>query len=149
LEQHDLDEPGYALVGHGLGASKDSEGVIKTHSLASTRYPGVGIGMTGFSSLLWDVGVLGLSLIVAMFWWAYRAAGRLSRHYTDTPARQALFRGLQAAILIVFLSMAHKNFFISHLPYQTVVLGLLGYVAYWARHAAERPKIHFSGRGAR
>lgn len=140
MEQHGLDELAHALVGHGLGASKETEGVIKTHSLASTRYPGVGIGMTGISSLLWDVGVLGLGIVVAMFWWAYRAAGKLGQHYMDSPKMQALFRGLQAATPVVFLSLAHKSFFVFNLPYQAFVLGLLGFIAYWARHTVEQQK---------
>lgn len=149
VERHGLDELAHALVGHGLGASKEAEGVIETRSLAATRYPGMGIGMTGISSLLWDVGVLGLGVIVAMFWWAYRTAGRLGRYYADFPERQALFRGLQAAVPIVFLSLAHKNFFIFNLPYQTVVLGLLGFIAYWARRMVEQQKTRYFGTESR
>lgn len=138
-KQHGLDDLGHALIGHGLGASKDSEGLIVTHSLASTRYIGMGIGNTSVSSLLWDVGVLGLSVVVAMFWWAYRAAGQLSRQYMAHPPTQALFRGLQSVIPILFLSLTHKNFFVFNLPYQAFVLGLIGFVAYWVRRAAEQP----------
>jgi hypothetical protein len=144
-KEHGLDDLGHTLIGHGLGASKDSEGLIVTHSLASTRYAGMGIGNTSVSSLLWDVGVLGLSVVVAMFWWVYRAAGQLSRQYMAHPQTQALFRGVQAVIPILFLSLAHKNFFVFNLPYQTFVFGLLGFVAYWVRRTAEQQTVRSIG----
>lgn len=148
-QQHGMDELGHALVGHGMGASKEVAGVIDTRSLASTRYLGIGIGATGISSLLWDVGVLGLAVVAGMFWWAYRTAGRLIRHYAGSPERQALFSGLQAAVTLAFLSLAHTNFFVFNLPYQTFVLGLLGFLGYWARRTVEQQKTRSFGKEMR
>ena len=43
--------------------------------------------------------------------------------------RTALFEGLQAAMAVLTLSLAHKDFFVVHLPYQALVYLLIGFIA--------------------
>jgi len=39
-----------------------------------------------------------------------------------------LFDGLRAGICVLTLSLAHKDFFVFNIPYQTLVLLILGYL---------------------
>ncbi|MCL4722446.1 MAG: hypothetical protein KJ041_10960, partial [Gammaproteobacteria bacterium] len=76
FEQHVPDDPAGLLLGHGLGAafldySEENPG----H--AEARYSGMGIGLTGLSSLLWDVGLPGTLLFLSIPALAIRRATRL------------------------------------------------------------------------
>jgi hypothetical protein len=126
------------LLGHGVAASREADGsgaVISPRTLAQRVYPGVGIGLTTVSAVLWDTGVLGLACWLALLVTAYRAAGRLARHYEAIPARAAALRGFQVAIPILFISFFHKAFLTFHLPYQMLLLLVLGYLGYWQAKA--------------
>jgi hypothetical protein len=100
-------------------------------TLAQKKYAGLRIGYTGLSALLWDTGVLGVVCVLGMFASAFFTAGRLAAHYRQQrdAFRTALFEGLQAAMAVLALSLAHKNFFVVHLPYQAVVYLLIGFIA--------------------
>lgn len=141
----------HALLGHGLSESKISSGVLDTSdNLAGRRYPGMGIGVTSISALLWDVGVIGLASVLMVFWTAFRLAGRLARENKGAPYRVGLFEGLQAGVAIVALSLIHKPFFTFQLGYQVFVLVLLGFLVHAARHApqdvVQRTRPHPTGR---
>jgi hypothetical protein len=128
------------LFGHGLSASRENIGVIDTTpNLANTVYPGMGIGITTVSSLLWDVGVVGLISVLALFGVAFFSAGRLARKHASSPTWSGLFQGLQACVAIAALSLIHKNFFVFQLGYQVVVLTLLGYLIYAVKHVPVNP----------
>jgi phosphatidylserine synthase len=102
-----------------------------SNTLAQKKYPGMRIGYTGLSALLWETGVLGVVCVLGMFLSAFLAAGRLATHHRrrGDSFHTALFEGLQAAIAVLTLSLAHKNFFVVHLPYQAIVYLLIGFVA--------------------
>lgn len=121
------------LVGHGLGASRVQEGGLNLAStLAETRYRGLQIGYTAISALLWDTGIIGLACVIGMFVSAFRAAGRLGRYYEGRDAfRAGTFQGLQAAVAVLALSLAHKDFFVVNLPYQTLIYLTFGWIG-WA-----------------
>ena len=130
-QQHARANPVQTLLGHGPGATREPEGggLGVTGTLAQRKYGGLRIGYTAVSALLWEVGVIGLVLVLGMFVAGFRAAGRLARYYAGRDEFQAaLFDGLQAAIAVLLLSLAHKDFFVVHLPYQALVYLILGYV---------------------
>ena len=77
----------------------------------------------------------GLACWLALLVTAYRAAGRLARHYDAIPSRAAALRGFQVAIPILFISFFHKAFLTFHLPYQMLLLLVLGYLGYWQMRA--------------
>jgi hypothetical protein len=129
-DQHRTENPVYTVIGHGLGASRVQEsGLLLADTLAETRYGGLQLGYTAFSALLWDTGIAGLACILAMMWAAFRTAGRLSDHYRGRDGFKAgLFDGLRAGIAVITVSLAHKDFFVFNLPYQTLVMLILGYL---------------------
>jgi hypothetical protein len=40
-----------------------------------------------------------------------------------------LYEGLQAAVAVLTLGLAHKDFFVVHIPYQAITYLIVGYVA--------------------
>lgn len=128
--EHVRSNPVNILIGHGPGASRISENsLVPVNSLAETRYGGVDIGYTAVSSLLWDTGILGLISILGMFFAAFRTAGWLYDYYKDRdPLQAGLFDGLRAGIAVLTLSLAHKDYFINNIPYQTLIMLIFGYL---------------------
>lgn len=119
------------LFGHGPGASRvEEEGLNLAHTLAERRYGGRQIGYTAVAALLWDTGVIGLAVVLAMFGAAWFQARRLVRVYDGRdPVKAGIAHGLSAGIVILVLSLAHKDFFAFHIPYQTLVACVFGYLA--------------------
>jgi hypothetical protein len=134
-ERHVKANPVKTLLGHGPGASRepDDTTVLEVNgTLAQKKYPGLRIGYTGLSALLWDTGLIGTICVLGMFGSAFFMAGRLAAHYRKRrdAFHTALFEGLQAAMAVLALSLAHKNFFAVHLPYQAIVYLLIGFIAH-------------------
>jgi hypothetical protein len=131
-KEHVRANPINTLFGHGVGASRENAGGLDiTDTLAEKRYAGLRIGYTALSALLWDTGIVGLVTVLGMFAAAFFTAGGLARHYRGRDNFQTgLFEGLQAGIAVLTLSLAHKDFFINHLPYQAFTYLILGFIAY-------------------
>lgn len=141
-QEHGRSHPLHVAIGHGIAASRTAEEGewSVTRTLAEERYhEGLRIGYTAVSALLWDTGILGLIAVMGVMFSAWRTAGRLAMEYAPVdPFHAGIFEGLKAGIAIVAISLAHKDFFVLHLPYQTLVLLMLGYLALAARRSAER-----------
>lgn len=121
----------HALVGHGLTQTREASAFVDIGTtLAARRYAGMGIGVTALSGLLWEVGLIGAGLVVALFVSAFRLAGKLARECRDEPIRQAFIKGTQAGIAVTAFSLAHKSLFMFEVTYQVFVILLLGYLAY-------------------
>lgn len=134
-EKHGVGDPLHTLFGHGLGESREETGALDlAHTLASTRYTSMGIGLTAASALLWETGVAGLAVVLGMFVSAFNLAGRLVRQCADLPRLGALFQGAQAGIAVLALSLFHKNFFVFQIAYQVFLILAFGYLIYAARH---------------
>ena len=137
-EEHVKANPVYTLIGHGPGASRVQDGGLNlATTLAETRYSGLQIGYTAASAVLWDTGILGLGTVLAAFYAAFRLAGRLGRRYRDSdPVKAGLFEGLRAGLTVLGLSLFHKDFFAFHIPYQTLIMLIFGYLVISATQAA-------------
>jgi hypothetical protein len=147
--------PIHIALGWGPGASRiiEDDETRLTETLAEKRYgggtTGIRIGYTAFSALLWDVGVVGFLCVLAMFHAAYRAAGRLCSAYRGVdPFRAGVFDGLRAATVVMVISLAHKDFFVSHIPFQTLMLLILGYLVVSQRRLAEEERTRPAGAAA-
>ena len=66
-----------ALFGYGAAASNPTS-AIAFDTLAATTYKGMGIGNTGVSSLLWDLGIVGALPLVMMILATLRLGARLN-----------------------------------------------------------------------
>lgn len=131
-KEHVTANPVYTLLGHGLGASRDASGALDiADTLAEKRYGGMNIGYTALSALLWDTGIVGLVMVLGMFAAAFFAAGGLANHYRGHDKfRTGLFEGLQGGVAVLVLSLASRDYFVTHLPFQTIVYLVIGYIVY-------------------
>jgi len=138
-EEHERANPGTAILGHGPGASRErAEAPPSGGTLAERAYPGVGIGITTISAVLWEIGVVGLLIVVLFMLALWRAAGRLARLHRDNARRSSVFLAFQAAIVIFALSFFHKNSFVFYLQYQALLMLIAGYIGYWEARSMQR-----------
>ena len=157
-QHHGLRDLVGTLIGHGVGFSRDLSGASgldrakgtseNTSSISrsgktgsnSRINPAIGIGGIAVAALLWETGMIGLLCVCFLFWAAYRAAVRLERRYAEDRWHRAIFRATQAATAVLFISLWHNNLFVFHVGYQTVMILLFGYLAYWDR-VSYRPRV--------
>jgi hypothetical protein len=152
-QQHGVDNITETVLGHGLGSAHESTESVVTSalSLATSRYDGYGIGYSSISSLLWDTGLLGTFMILAMFISAFLAARNLGKHFIGDSWQAGIFDGMQAALLVNVLLLFHNNYFVQDPVYQTIVYFVFGYIAFWRIRISEyqsssmHSKIHKYG----
>jgi hypothetical protein len=96
------------------------------------RYPSYGIGLTVASTLLWDLGVLGLLLFLSILVLAWRTAGRL-RQETTEPLVRADVAAIQVALPLFGFFIFYKPSLLETLSFQIVFAALLGYLAWMHR----------------
>jgi len=131
-QEHVRANPINTLIGHGVGASRENAaGVTGASTLAEKKYGGLRIGYTAVSALLWDTGIIGLTTVLGMFAAAFLTAGRVARYYRGKDNfKTGLFEGLQAGVAVLGLSLAHKDFYVNHVPYQAFTYLIIGFIAY-------------------
>ena len=150
------------LVGHGIGYTRVAEIETPYRETTSATTDGIpvvinlklNIGNTAVTALLWETGLLGLLLILGLLAATYRSAGRLERAYADIPERAAVLRAVRPATVIILITLAHKNVLVFDIAYQTLLMIIIGYVAYWERQAgvqvppitSNAPAIHNGSR---
>ncbi len=127
-----------ALIGYGPGATNASS--LTAHSLSRDQFPKYGIGLTGISGLLWDVGVLGTVAALGFFLSAFRLARRLVRQATPYTLRWAHLKGAEAGVAMMGLSLLHNNLFLFEIGFQTIVMLLVGYLIY-VRSSYASPQV--------
>lgn len=135
FQHHGLDDPIALVFGHGLGSSFG--GLYEPDpGHMDLRYSGLYIGLTAASSLLWDLGLFGLSLYVLLHLAAVRLALVLVR--SAHPGFDRTFcRALFAMSLMLFVMLFYSNGPIS-VPSQQVLTALtLGLIA-WRQRVGRR-----------
>ncbi len=144
-EQAASGDVGNTLFGYGAGASREGTGGVSSVStLAQNKYPGVGIGLTAISALLWDTGIVGMALVFAIFFSAYSACRTLTEYYHVDKWKASIFHGLQVAIVIFTLSLFHKSSFVFHISYQVLLMLVFGYIAYWHKQMKNETNLNLS-----
>ena len=143
LERHGLTDIKGTLIGHGIGYTRVGE--IETPFRETSRLAVDGmtieidikqkIGNTAVSALLWETGLLGLLCIFGLLLATFRSAGHLTRVYANVPARVAALRAVRVAMVIIFITLWHKSVLVFDVAYQTLLMLLIGYVAYWERQS--------------
>jgi hypothetical protein len=123
-----LHDPVGFLIGNGAGSAYWTTDPNVASGSVGARFPWYGVGLTGASMLLWDMGLLGTLLYVAVFVVAFVQARRLYRRETDAQVRAVLL-GLQAALAVILAFIPYSNSMLNVLPFQIVVAVVLGYLA--------------------
>jgi hypothetical protein len=131
-----LHDPVSPILGNGLGSSHD-----KTGGHIARRYPGFGVGLTGMSTLLWDQGIVGTVLYLAILALAWRVAGRLRRESSE-PWVRADAAAIQTTFPLFAFFLFYRIALLEILSFQIVFAALLGYLAWLhRRHAAATKQI--------
>lgn len=126
-----LENPVSLLVGHGLASAVSISSVIGSGT-AVIQY-GYLLDTTGATKLLWETGLLGTTLFLAIFMLGLRKASRLSKVEAIPPWHRAVLRGVEAAMVMMPLAVFYEVTVVSSPPMQFVAMLLLGYVVYWWR----------------
>jgi hypothetical protein len=130
VERQGAHDPVALVLGNGIGSSHDSSG-----GHVARRYPTYGIGLTAASTLLWDLGIVGIALFLSILILAWRAAGRLRREATDALVR-ADAAAIQAVLPLFGFYLIYRLALLETLSFQIVFTALLGYLAWlYRRHA--------------
>ncbi len=126
-ERQGAHDPVSFMFGNGLGSSHSPTG-----GHVARRYPGHGIGLTAASTLLWDMGVFGSGLFVAILALAWHSAGRLRREST-APTVRADAAAIQVALALFAFYLFFRLAVLETLSFQIVFAVLLGYLAWLHR----------------
>ena len=131
VKPHDYKE---LMIGYGIGSSRmvDTSAGRRISSIINLEEA---TGVTAIAAILWETGIIGLLTVFALFAIAFQVASRLKHIYRDNLYRTSIFTSLQCSVLILFVSLAHKNFFVYHIGFQTLFVTIFGYLAYWERVA--------------
>ncbi len=132
-EEQGWEDPVGAVLGNGIGASHDISG-----GHVANRYPGYRISLTAASVMLWDTGVLGVSIFLFALYLAWRTAGRLLRR-AASPVARADAAAIQCSILIFAVYIFYRIALLETLSFQIVFASLLGYLAWIHKQEARRP----------
>lgn len=135
-DRHDLSAPLQFWFGHGIGSAFWGDNSPLPGHIA-VMYPNYGIGLTTASTLLWDAGLVGLVLHMAIFGAAWVAASRLfHRTEADWIRQDAL--AVQAALACFMVFIFYRDSGVNLLAYELVVACVLGYLDFLGK-AARRP----------
>ncbi len=122
-EKQGAHDPVSLMFGNGLGSS---------HTIAGGHiakdYPGYGIDLTSVSVLLWDVGVFGFSLFVAIFFSAWNYARKLWKE-SVIPAVRADAIAIQASLALFAFHLFYRVTLLELTSIQIVFYSILGYLA--------------------
>lgn len=110
------------VFGYGLGASYDGEGSLVPGYLAR-RYPNMGIGLTTITTVLWDLGLAGLTLMMTMYFFAWRCAHRAVNIHRGTRFG-AMLCVVEAAIVVDVVLLFYSDMSVSR-PSQSAIEALL------------------------
>jgi hypothetical protein len=137
FSRHGLNDLQPMLFGHGLGASNGAVG-SDSRGHVDRKYPGVMIGLTTVSALLWEVGLVGTGLYMAVLIAAMFSAFSLVARAGPGMDRM-LCRGLLASTLML-LAMSFASDLMILAPSMQVIMGMtLGLIA-WRWRLPREPR---------
>lgn len=130
IKAHDLSNQ---ILGYGIGSSRliDSSSGQNISSVINLERA---TGVTAIAAIIWETGILGVLTIIMLFISAFFVTMKLKRIYLS-PYHQSIFSSMQCAVIILFISLGHHNFFILHIGFQTMFVAIFGYIAFWERQA--------------
>lgn len=128
FEQQGIHDPISFILGNGLGSSH-----TPTRGHIAKRYPKHGIDLTTASIILWETGILGFSLFMAIFAFAWNCAGRLKREST-IPVVKADAAAIQTALVLFAAYIFYRAGLVELISIQIVFFALLGYLDWLHRN---------------
>ena len=123
---HGLQDPISFLFGHGLGSSY-GDGFDAGH--IARLYPNYGINLTTISTLLWDLGIVGLCMYVSIYLVAWVQISQVWRN-TSSAQVKADCIALQAGIALTLFFTIYSDSQVNLLVHEIIIAVLLGYAAF-------------------
>jgi len=136
FQNNGLSNPIQATFGHGVGAAFGSHEV---RTPLRDRFGERSIDLLTVSSFLWDLGLVGTSIYLAVLVLAMRSAYRLTLRCRAGPDR-AIGRALFAGTVMLFTLNFYNNAVVNVASQQVIAMLILGLTAWMERR--------YSGRGA-
>ena len=127
-ERQGASDPISFAFGNGIGSSHAGSG-----GHMHKKYPYYGIGLTAASTLLWDLGLVGFSLYIAILVSAWFAAWKLLRSSVE-PEIKADVAAIQATLVLFAFSIFYRSSLLENLSFQIIFAVILGYLAWLYRH---------------
>ena len=132
--QQGLHDPVSFFFGHGIGSA--FLGQISGH--IGMLYPRYGIDLTAASTLLWDLGCIGLAMFLAIFISAWRVAGKLYRESSHILIKSDAL-ATQASIGLCMVLIIYSQDIVNLIALEILYAFLLGYLAHlYIDHERER-----------
>ncbi|MDP3086326.1 MAG: hypothetical protein Q8N44_21865 [Rubrivivax sp.] len=129
---HGAANPLELFFGHGLGTSYAAPtSLVQGH--VARQHGFIAIGFTAASSILWDLGLIGLVLLLVMLAMAWRTAGRLLASAPSGWARSAIVAA-RVSVLLFAVMLFYTDSVLNALSVQALLMICLGGVAAAARH---------------
>lgn len=126
--------PASAIIGNGLGSSHDP-----TSGHIATIYSGYGVGLTAASTLLWDLGAIGLALFLSILIAAWFCAKKIGEHASEAWIR-ADIQGIQVALVVFAFYSIYRVTLLETLSFQIIYALTLGYLAWIHRYQMAQNK---------
>lgn len=123
---HGWHDPVSFLFGHGLGSSYGS-GLDAGH--VAQFYPGYAINLTTVSSLLWDLGVVGLVLYLSIYVIAWLQIGQVWKQ-SKSQLIKADCMAIQSSIALTLLFIIYSDSQVNLLVHEIIIAFVLGYAAF-------------------
>jgi len=133
VESHHLSDPARPIFGYGIGAAFGGDGRSPVRGYTYDAHSGMFIDLVAASSLLWDYGVIGMFLWLAVLFAAWLACSRALKSATS-PLDRTLCRLLNASLAVSFLMLIYSSSVLVF-PTHTMLYWLtLALVAWRLRH---------------
>lgn len=128
---HGYHDPVSLFFGHGLGSSYGS-GLEAGH--VAMHYPMYGINLTTFSTLLWDLGVVGLTIYLSLFVVAWIELNTLIKQNTH-PRVKADAYALQLVLAFTLFFAWYSDSQVNLLVHEIILAFAFGYAGFLCANA--------------
>jgi hypothetical protein len=123
---HGWQDPVSFLFGHGLGSSYGN-GLDAGH--VARLYPNYGINLTTISTLLWDLGVVGLTMYVSIYLAAWAQVSKVWRNSISEKVK-ADCMAIQVGIALTLFFLIYSDSQVNLLVHELIIAVMLGYAAF-------------------
>lgn len=124
-----IGSPIHMIFGNGLGSSYSSSTNV---GHIAKLYPDSGINLTTVSTLLWDVGLFGITLFLMVFYFTWRAAGKLLTAGLSQSIK-ADIQAVQVAIFLILIMTLHSDALVNLYQHQIIFSFIFGYLVFLYR----------------
>jgi hypothetical protein len=120
------------VFGHGMGSTKSS-GQVAGHLQMDPKYAREGIATTGIAKLLWELGLFGTTVYIAIFVSVYRSAGGLRKRVSTTKFKKVELVTIQVSTVILAGGLFYSDYVFRNQALNFVSMVTVAYYFYLER----------------